>query len=68
MSLRSLVQMTTEERETRRENDEAAWHAVHSFIADGEKRPRAFDEAARVLKAKRLEVIAAYWRHDRRSR
>lgn len=66
MGLRSVVQMTSEERAERRENDEAAFHAVHAFIADGEPRSRAITAAARAMKLKREDVIAGYWRHVRR--
>ena len=66
MALRNVVLMTDAEREQRRENDEAAFHAVHAFIADGETRSRAITAAARSMKLKREDVIAGYWRHVRR--
>jgi hypothetical protein len=66
MALRDLVAMTDEQRAERRENDEAAFHAVEAFCSTGLERSKALTKAASSLRAPRNDVIAGYWRHVKR--
>ncbi len=66
MSLLSVVNMTASERDDRRELDEAAFHAVEAYCANGTPRTEALTKAAQSLGMKRENVIAGYWRHVRR--
>jgi len=67
MSLLSVVAMTPEQREERRELDEACFHRVHAEIERGVERSKSFGRVAGALKVKREDVIAGYWRHYRRA-
>lgn len=66
MSLLSVVNMTDAERDARREADEASFHSVEAYCADGTPRTEALTKAAKSLGMKRENVIAGYWRHVRR--
>jgi hypothetical protein len=66
MSLLRMAQLTPEEREARRERDEACFRRVHAEIERGYQRGKAFDRVAAKLRIKRDQVIAGYWRHVRR--
>ena len=66
MALRNVVSMTAEERAERRELDAECFRAVHAEIERGVRRNKSFAQVARVLKIKREDVIAGYWRHVRR--
>jgi hypothetical protein len=66
MSLLSVVGMSDEEREERRELDESCFHRVHAEIERGVERSRAFGRVAGALKIERNDVIAGYWRHVKR--
>lgn len=66
MALLDVVNMTTSERDDRRELDEAAFHAVEAYCSDGIPRTEALTKAAQSLGMKRQNVIAGYWRHVRR--
>ena len=66
MALLNVVHMSTEERAERRELDEACFHAVEAYCADGVPRTKALTKAAASLRIKREDVVAGYWRHVRR--
>ena len=66
MSLLDVVGMKPEEREERRELDEACFHRVHAEIERGVDRSRSFARVAGALEIKREDVVAGYWRHVRR--
>jgi hypothetical protein len=66
MSLLSVVNMSPAERAERRENDEACFHAVEAYCADGIARSTSITKAASSLRIPRNDVIAGYWRHVRR--
>jgi len=66
MSLLNVVGMSDEEREERRELDEACFHRVHAEIERGVARSKSFGHVARALKIDRNDVIAGYWRHVKR--
>ncbi len=68
MALLNVVNMTDAEREARRENDEACFHAVEAYCADGIARPDALTKAAKSLRIARMDVVAGYWRHVRRGK
>lgn len=68
MSLRNVVQMSAEERDARRELDEAAFRSVEAYCADGLVRGDALTKAAASLAVPRSEVVCGYWRHFRRMR
>lgn len=67
MSLLKVAGMTYEQRDHRREMDEACFHRVHTEIERGVQRSASFTQVARALKIKREDVIAGYWRHVRRN-
>lgn len=67
MALLSVVKMTPEKREKRREFDEAAYHRVRALLADGMKRPDAITKAAKQMRVERRQVVAGYWQHVRRT-
>jgi hypothetical protein len=67
MSLLNVVGMKPEEREERRELDEACFHRVHAEIERGVDRSRSFARVAGALEIKREDVVAGYWRHHRRT-
>jgi hypothetical protein len=66
MSLLSVVGMSDEEREERRELDEACFHRVHAEIERGVDRSKSFGRVGRALGLERNDVIAGYWRHVKR--
>jgi hypothetical protein len=66
MSLLSVVGMTPEEREERRELDEACFHRVHAEIERGVDRSKSFGRVGSALGLERNDVIAGYWRHVKR--
>jgi hypothetical protein len=66
VALLNVVNMTDAERDARRENDEACFHAVEAYCADGMKRGEALTKAAKALRIARMDVVAGYWRHVRR--
>jgi hypothetical protein len=66
MSLLNVVGMTPEEREERRELDEACFHRVHAEIERGVDRSKSFSRVGRALGLERNDVIAGYWRHVKR--
>jgi hypothetical protein len=66
MALRNVVAMSAEERDDRRELDEACFHRVHAEIERGVARSRSFGLVAGALKIERNDVIAGYWRHVKR--
>ena len=67
MALLNVVAMTPEQRDERRELDEACFHRVHAEIERGVERSKSFGRVAGALKVKREDVIAGYWRHYRRT-
>jgi hypothetical protein len=68
MALLDVVHMTPEQREDRRELDEACFRSVEAFCADFVPRTKALTRAAASLGIKREDVVAGYWRHVRRER
>jgi len=66
MALLAVVNMTEAQRTERRELDEACFHAVEAYCADGIARTTALTRAAGSLHIARGDVIAGYWRHVRR--
>ena len=66
MALLAVVNMTEAERAQRRELDEACFHAVEAYCADGIERTKALSKAAGSLRIARNDVVAGYWRHVRR--
>ena len=66
MALLAVVNMTEAQRAERRELDEACFHAVEAYCADGIERTKAITKAAGSLRLPRNDVIAGYWRHVRR--
>jgi hypothetical protein len=66
MSLLDVVGMSSDERDERRELDEACFHRVHAEIERGVERSRAFGRVAGALKIERNDAIAGYWRHVKR--
>jgi hypothetical protein len=66
MSLLNVVGMTPDEREERRELDEACFHRVHAEIERGVDRSKSFGRVGRALGLERNDVIAGYWRHVKR--
>jgi len=66
MILLNVVGMTPEEREERRELDEACFHRVHAEIERGVERSKSFGRVGRALGLERNDVIAGYWRHVKR--
>jgi len=66
MALLDVVAMKPEQRELRRESDEACFHAVEAYCADGIERTTALTKAAASLRIARNDVVAGYWRHVRR--
>jgi len=66
MALLNVVAMTKTERADRRQSDEACFHAVEAYCADGLERGKALTKAAASLHIKREDVVAGYWRHVRR--
>lgn len=67
MSLRALALLTPEEREERREFDEATYHRVRAIIAAGTQRSKAWATAAGQMNTERDQVISGYWRHVKRT-
>jgi len=67
VALLNVVAMTPEQRDERRELDEACFHRVHAEIERGVERSKSFGRVAGALKVKREDVIAGYWRHYRRT-
>ena len=68
MSLLRMAHLTPEEREARRERDEACFRSVEAYCADGVPRTKALTRAAASLNIKREDVVAGYWRHVRREK
>ena len=66
MALLDVVGMTEDQRAQRRELDEACFHAVEAYCADGIERTKALSRAAASLRVARNDVVAGYWRHVRR--
>lgn len=66
MALLAVVNMTEAQRAQRRELDEACFHAVEAYCADGIERTKALSRAAASLRVARNDVVAGYWRHVRR--
>ena len=66
MALLAVVNMTEAQRAQRRELDEACFHAVEAYCADGIERTKALSKAAGSLSIARNDVVAGYWRHVRR--
>ena len=66
MALLAVVNMTEAQRAQRRELDEACFHAVEAYCADGIERTKALSKAAGSLRIARNDVVAGYWRHVRR--
>lgn len=66
MALLAVVGMTEDQRAQRRELDEACFHAVEAYCADGIERTKALTKAAGSLRIARNDVVAGYWRHVRR--
>ncbi len=66
MALLAVVNMTEAQRAERRELDEACFHAVEAYCADGIERTKALSKAAGSLSIARNDVVAGYWRHVRR--
>lgn len=66
MALLDVVHMTDEQRENRRERDEACWRVVEAYCAEGIVRGDAWTKAARRLRMDRRDVISGYWRHLKR--
>ena len=66
MALLDVVAMTPEQRAERRESDEACFHAVEAYCADGIERSKALTKAGGSLGIARNDVIAGYWRHVKR--
>jgi len=66
MALLDVVGMTEDQRAQRRELDEACFHAVEAYCADGIERTKSITKAAGSLRIPRNDVIAGYWRHVRR--
>ena len=66
MSLLNVVGMSDEQREERRELDEACFHRVHAEIERGVDRSKSFGRVGRALGLERNDVIAGYWRHVKR--
>ena len=66
MALLDVVGMTEDQRAQRRELDEACFHAVEAYCADGIERTKSITKAAGSLRITRNDVIAGYWRHVRR--
>ena len=66
MALLAVVNMTEAQRAERRELDEACFHAVEAYCADGIERTKALSKAAGSLRIARNNVVAGYWRHVRR--
>lgn len=66
MALLDVVGMTEDQRAQRRELDEACFHVVEAYCADGIERTKSITKAAGSLRIPRNDVIAGYWRHVRR--
>lgn len=66
MALLNVVNMSPAQRADRRELDEACFHAVEAYCADGIERTKALSRAAASLRVARNDVVAGYWRHVRR--
>jgi hypothetical protein len=66
MALLDVVGMSDDERDQRRELDEACFRSVRAYCADGMPRTKALTRAASSLNIKREDVVAGYWRHVRR--
>ena len=66
MSQYAMATLTPAERAERRELDEACFHAVEAYCADGIERTKALSRAAASLRVARNDVVAGYWRHVRR--
>ncbi len=61
-----MATLSPQARAERRELDEACFHAVEAYCADGIERTKSITKAAGSLRIPRNDVIAGYWRHVRR--
>lgn len=66
MSQYAMATLSPQARAERRELDEACFHAVEAYCADGIERTKALSRAAASLRIARNDVVAGYWRHVRR--